>query len=220
MPDRLAGGACVGLGEALLLEQDLQLDQLEVAVVDRLGALVGDLACDQLVLGMAGEVGAGAHGERARGRFRDSADDDRRRTDRGAGQPCDHAERNEEPVLEPEHELPDSHELREPPPLGDRVVAQRPHVSWMSSRITAARKSGDSPSTHSSERPCKPTSLHQRANRSRSAQSHRRKRPAQMPPHFAYQYDSTYRGWLIAPTQVQHPIRGSFLDPRGLPHRA
>ena len=40
--------------------------------------------------------------------------------------------------------------------------------------------------------------------------------PGALPPHFAYQYDSTYRGWPIAPTQVQHPVRGAFLDPRGL----
>ena len=40
--------------------------------------------------------------------------------------------------------------------------------------------------------------------------------PGALPPHFAYVYDSTYRGWPIAPTHVQHPVRGAFLDPRGL----
>ncbi len=40
--------------------------------------------------------------------------------------------------------------------------------------------------------------------------------PGALPPHFAYVYDSAYRGWPVAPTQVQHPVRGAFLDPRGL----
>jgi hypothetical protein len=40
--------------------------------------------------------------------------------------------------------------------------------------------------------------------------------PGALPPHFAYVYDSSYRGWPVAPTQVQHPVRGAFLDPRGL----
>ena len=40
--------------------------------------------------------------------------------------------------------------------------------------------------------------------------------PGALPPHFAYVYDSAYRGWPIAPTHVQHPVRGAFLDPRGL----
>ena len=40
--------------------------------------------------------------------------------------------------------------------------------------------------------------------------------PGALPPHFAYAYDSSYRGWPVAPTHVQHPVRGAFLDPRGL----
>ena len=39
--------------------------------------------------------------------------------------------------------------------------------------------------------------------------------PGALPPHFVYVYDSTYRGWPIAPTHVQSPVRGAFLDPRG-----
>jgi hypothetical protein len=40
--------------------------------------------------------------------------------------------------------------------------------------------------------------------------------PGALPPHFAYVYDSTYRGWPVAPTHAQHPVRGAFLDPRGV----
>ena len=40
--------------------------------------------------------------------------------------------------------------------------------------------------------------------------------PGALPPRFAYVYDSTHVGWPIAPVHAQHPVRGSFLDPRGL----
>ena len=40
--------------------------------------------------------------------------------------------------------------------------------------------------------------------------------PGALPPHFTYVYDSGYRGWPVAPTHVQHPVRGAFLDPRGV----
>ena len=40
--------------------------------------------------------------------------------------------------------------------------------------------------------------------------------PGALPPHFAYAYDSSYRGWPVAPTHVEHPVRGAFLDPRGV----
>ena len=40
--------------------------------------------------------------------------------------------------------------------------------------------------------------------------------PGALPPHFTYRYDSGYRGWPVAPTHAQHPVRGAFLDPRGL----
>jgi hypothetical protein len=40
--------------------------------------------------------------------------------------------------------------------------------------------------------------------------------PGALPPHFAYAYDSSFRGWPVAPTHVQHPVRGAFLDPRGI----
>jgi hypothetical protein len=32
-------------------------------------------------------------------------------------------------------------------------------------------------------------------------------------------YNDTYRGWPVAPVRAQHPIRGSFLDPRPDPRR-
>jgi hypothetical protein len=37
-----------------------------------------------------------------------------------------------------------------------------------------------------------------------------------LPPGFSYVYDDSYTGWPIAPTHRQHPVRGSFLDPRGV----
>jgi hypothetical protein len=40
--------------------------------------------------------------------------------------------------------------------------------------------------------------------------------PGALPPHFAYVYGSGYRGWPVAPTHAQHPVRGAFLDPRGV----
>ncbi|RDI76205.1 hypothetical protein Gocc_0624 [Gaiella occulta] len=39
--------------------------------------------------------------------------------------------------------------------------------------------------------------------------------PGALPPGFAYRYNDTGRGWPVRPTRAQHPIRGSFLDPRG-----
>jgi hypothetical protein len=39
--------------------------------------------------------------------------------------------------------------------------------------------------------------------------------PGALPPHFAYVYGDAHRGWPINPTHSQHPVRGSFLDPRG-----
>jgi hypothetical protein len=39
--------------------------------------------------------------------------------------------------------------------------------------------------------------------------------PGALPPGFAYSYNSLSRGWPVAPRAVQHPIRGSFIDPRG-----
>jgi len=40
--------------------------------------------------------------------------------------------------------------------------------------------------------------------------------PGALPPGFHYQFDSTYTGWPVAPVHTQHPVRGSFLDPRGV----
>jgi len=39
--------------------------------------------------------------------------------------------------------------------------------------------------------------------------------PGALPPNFHYVYNDGYRGWPINPTKVEHPVRGSFLDPRG-----
>jgi hypothetical protein len=39
--------------------------------------------------------------------------------------------------------------------------------------------------------------------------------PGALPSHFHYVYADTYSGWPIAPVHSQHPVRGSFLDPRG-----
>jgi hypothetical protein len=40
--------------------------------------------------------------------------------------------------------------------------------------------------------------------------------PGALPTGFPYRYDSSWRGWPVAPVHAQHPVRGSFLDPRGL----
>ncbi len=39
--------------------------------------------------------------------------------------------------------------------------------------------------------------------------------PGALPPSFAYAYNSLSKGWPVSPRSVQHPIRGSFIDPRG-----
>lgn len=39
--------------------------------------------------------------------------------------------------------------------------------------------------------------------------------PGALPAHFHYHYTDRFRGWPVAPIDVQHPIRGTFLDPRG-----
>ena len=39
--------------------------------------------------------------------------------------------------------------------------------------------------------------------------------PGALPRHFRFQYADRFRGWPVAPLDVQHPIRGTFLDPRG-----
>src|SRR5437868_13656518 len=40
--------------------------------------------------------------------------------------------------------------------------------------------------------------------------------PGALPRGFVYQYTDGYHGWPIAPVHEQHPVRSSFLDPRGL----
>jgi hypothetical protein len=40
--------------------------------------------------------------------------------------------------------------------------------------------------------------------------------PGALPRGFVYQYNDNYHGWPIAPVHQQHPVRSSFLDPRGL----
>lgn len=39
--------------------------------------------------------------------------------------------------------------------------------------------------------------------------------PGALPANFVYRYHSTYHGWPVRPLHAQHPVRGSFLDPRG-----
>ena len=39
--------------------------------------------------------------------------------------------------------------------------------------------------------------------------------PGALPPGFRYRYNDSFRGWPVRPSAVQHPVRGSFLDPRG-----
>jgi hypothetical protein len=39
--------------------------------------------------------------------------------------------------------------------------------------------------------------------------------PGALPPGYRNNYSDSYRGWPVAPLHRQHPIRGSFLDPRG-----
>lgn len=39
--------------------------------------------------------------------------------------------------------------------------------------------------------------------------------PGALPSDFAYRYNALSQGWPVAPRSVQHPIRGSFIDPRG-----
>lgn len=39
--------------------------------------------------------------------------------------------------------------------------------------------------------------------------------PGALPPGFRYVYNGSYQGWPINPQHAQHPVRGSFLDPRG-----
>jgi hypothetical protein len=39
--------------------------------------------------------------------------------------------------------------------------------------------------------------------------------PGALPPGFRYVYNDSYQGWPVNPQHAQHPVRGSFLDPRG-----
>lgn len=39
--------------------------------------------------------------------------------------------------------------------------------------------------------------------------------PGALPHGFVYRYNQLSRGWPVLPRNVQHPIRGSFIDPRG-----
>ena len=39
--------------------------------------------------------------------------------------------------------------------------------------------------------------------------------PGALPPRFQYVYSDSYHGWPINPKHAEHPVRGSFLDPRG-----
>ncbi len=39
--------------------------------------------------------------------------------------------------------------------------------------------------------------------------------PGALPPSFVYAYNVLSPGWPVSPRLVQHPVRGSFIDPRG-----
>lgn len=39
--------------------------------------------------------------------------------------------------------------------------------------------------------------------------------PGALPPGFTYRYADTFLGWPVRPSRAEHPVRGSFLDPRG-----
>lgn len=39
--------------------------------------------------------------------------------------------------------------------------------------------------------------------------------PGALPPGFRNSFTDGFRGWPVTPLHTQHPIRGSFLDPRG-----
>jgi hypothetical protein len=39
--------------------------------------------------------------------------------------------------------------------------------------------------------------------------------PGALPPGFRNSFTDSFRGWPVTPLQAQHPVRGSFLDPRG-----
>ena len=40
--------------------------------------------------------------------------------------------------------------------------------------------------------------------------------PGALPAGFHYLYNDSSTGWPVAPVHAQHPVRGSFLDPRGI----
>lgn len=39
--------------------------------------------------------------------------------------------------------------------------------------------------------------------------------PGALPPNLSYRYNDTFVGWPVRRAREQHPVRGSFLDPRG-----
>jgi hypothetical protein len=47
------------------------------------------------------------------------------------------------------------------------------------------------------------------------ARRQRARIPGALPPGFRNNFTDAYRGWPVTPLHAQHPIRGSFLDPRG-----
>jgi hypothetical protein len=92
--------------QAFVFEQHRQLIDFDRWAPSDLRFLVRDLAVVELVLGATRQEGTGAHGERARGRLGNPADEHRRLGDVGAGQPSDNGQRYKEPVLEAQHEFP------------------------------------------------------------------------------------------------------------------
>ena len=110
--------------EALLAEEQGELLDLDGGVILQLGLLVSDLAREELVLGLARQERTGAHRERAGRRLGEAADDHGGRADRGAREAGDDPERHEQAVLEAEHELPDTRQLRDPAALSEHALAQ------------------------------------------------------------------------------------------------
>ena len=103
-----------GRRQALPLQDDRQLRHFPLGLVADLRALVRDLGAVEALLGLAGEVGAAAHGDRAGDRLRDAGDEDDRAAGVRGGHAAHDAEGNEQAVLEPKHELPDAGELADP----------------------------------------------------------------------------------------------------------
>ena len=101
----LLASGCAGSGAAA--------PSTSVAVLDDLLALLEDLGLEQPLLGLAGEVRAGAHGDRPGEGLGQAGDDDQRLRRIGGGHAGDDAQRDEQAVLRPEHDLADPRQPRD-----------------------------------------------------------------------------------------------------------